>query len=137
MKIEEVISQLESLIEDRKSFLSNDGDDETFRNDIEALEAAIDILQDNFLKEKEIYREALEKWGYHQRTIALEEMAELQKEICKNIRGYDNRIEIAEEIADVEIMLEQMKILFDIYKKVEEFKKYKLERLAKRLNETP
>ena len=44
MKIEEVISQLESLIEDRKSFLSNDGDDETFRNDIEALEAAIDIL---------------------------------------------------------------------------------------------
>jgi len=40
-------------------------------------------------------------------------------------------------MADVEIMLEQMKLLFDIEKKVEEFKKYKLERLAKRLNETP
>lgn len=135
MKIEEVISQLESLIEDRKSFLSNDGDDETFRNDIEALEAVIDILQDNFLKEKEIYRKSLEKWGYHQRTIALEEMAELQKEICKNIRGYDNRIEIAEEIADVKIILEQMELLFDIENSVRKFKEYKLIRLKERLKE--
>lgn len=83
--------------------------------------------------ESEIYRQALEKWGWHQRTVAIEEMAELQKELCKNIRGNNNEIEIAEEIADVEIMLEQMKLLFDIEKKVEEFKKYKLERLAERL----
>jgi len=85
------------------------------------------------MSEKEIYRQALEKWGYHQRTIALEEMAELQKEICKNIRGYDNRIEIAEEIADVEIMLAQMKILFGIEELVDINKKYKLKRLAERV----
>ena len=84
-----------------------------------------------------LYRQALEKWGTAQIIIAFEEMAELQKELSKYLRGRENTTEIAEEIADVEIMLEQMKILFDIYKKVEEFKKYKLERLAKRLNETP
>jgi hypothetical protein len=62
-------------------------------------------------------------------------MAELQKEICKNIRGYDNRIEIAEEIADVKIILEQMELLFDIENSVRKFKEYKLIRLKERLKE--
>lgn len=84
--------------------------------------------------EREIYRQALEKWGWHQRTVAIEEMAELEKELCKNIRGYDNRVEIAEEIADVEIMLEQMKILFDIEDSVETYKAYKISRLKDRLD---
>ena len=43
--------------------------------------------------------------------MMFEEMAELQKELCKNARGKDNRAEIAEEIADVHIMLDQMEIL--------------------------
>lgn len=65
--------------------------------------------------------------------MMFEEMSELQKELCKSIRGKQNTSTIAEEIADVEIMLEQMKLLFGIEKEVEEFKNYKLERLAKRL----
>ena len=40
--------------------------------------------------------------------IFFEEMSELQKELCKHDRGKDNREAIAEEIADVQIMLEQM-----------------------------
>lgn len=43
--------------------------------------------------------------------MLLEEMAELQKEICKAWRGKDNEVEIAEEVADVEIMLEQIKLI--------------------------
>lgn len=65
--------------------------------------------------------------------MMFEEMSELQKELCKSMRGKQNTSAIAEEIADVEIMLEQMKLLFEIDDKVEEFKRYKLERLQRRL----
>ena len=57
---------------------------------------------------------ALALWGAEAQTLMMfEEMAELQKELCKNARGKDNRAEIAEEIADVRIMLDQMEILHD------------------------
>lgn len=85
------------------------------------------------INEKEICKQALKNWGWLQKVVAMEEMAELQKELSKNMRGKENKIEIAEEIADVEIMLEQMKLLFDIEKEVEEEKKYKLKRLEERL----
>lgn len=86
------------------------------------------------MDEKEIYRQALNKWGnIPQVTMVFEEMSELQKELCKNLRGKENGIEIAEEIADVEIMLEQMKLLFDIGKEVERYKTMKLKRLEERV----
>lgn len=46
-EIEDVIYQLESLIDDRKSFLNedDDGEDEIFRADIEALNYAIDTIK--------------------------------------------------------------------------------------------
>ena len=88
------------------------------------------------LNKEEIYRQALEKWGADlQIVMVFEEMSELQKELCKSLRGKENRIEIAEEIADVEIMLEQMKIYFSIEEAVEKYREYKIERLAKRLEE--
>ena len=62
-------------------------------------------------------------------------MSELQKELCKFLRGRFREDWIAEEIADVEIMLGQMKILFDIEEEVDEMKEYKIERLAERLEE--
>jgi len=86
------------------------------------------------MSEKEIYRQAIDKWGAEgQITMVFEEMAELQKELCKSLRGKENRIEIAEEMADVEIMLEQMKILFGIEEGVERHKTLKLQRLEGRL----
>lgn len=88
------------------------------------------------MDEKEIYRKALDKWGnIPQVTMVFEEMAELQKELCKNLRGKENRVEIAEEIADVEIMLEQMKLLFDIEDAVKRHKIVKLKRLEERVRE--
>lgn len=62
-------------------------------------------------------------------------MAELTKELSKNIRGQDNDLGIAEEVADVEIMLEQLKIIFDIRTDVENVKNEKLIRLDRRIQE--
>lgn len=80
-----------------------------------------------------LYRQAIEKWGTAQIIIAFEEMAELQKELSKYLRGRENTTEIAEEIADVEIMLEQMKVLFGIEDIVKDYKNQKLRRLEERL----
>ena len=85
---------------------------------------------------EEIYRRALEVWGADLQTlVAIEEMAELQKELCKNRRGRENRVAIAEEIADVQIMLEQMVMLYNCANAVDVFRACKLERLEERINE--
>lgn len=84
----------------------------------------------------EICRAALEAFGERaQMTMAIEEMSELAKELCKRCRGRDNVEAIAEEITDVEIMLQQMVMLFDCAGQVETFRRYKLERLEKRIKE--
>lgn len=57
----------------------------------------------------------------------------LKKELCKCLRGETNIGHIAEEIADVEIMLGQMKLLFDIEEMVESYKRHKLARLGERI----
>ena len=49
-----------------------------------------------------------------QTVVAIEEMAELTKELCKAQRGKENKEELTEELADVIIMLEQIKIYYRI-----------------------
>lgn len=84
----------------------------------------------------DICRAALDTYGAEaQIMMVFEEMAELQKELCKNTRGSRNTVDIAEEIADVEIMLAQMKLLFDIVKETEDWKAVKLARLKRRLED--
>lgn len=86
------------------------------------------------MKEQEIYKNAIEKYGAnHQMMMCIEEMSELTKELCKNMRGKNNRENIAEEIADVTIMLEQMKILFQCDIDVCWWMKEKLDRLERRI----
>lgn len=81
-------------------------------------------------------RAALEAFGERaQMTMAIEEMSELAKELCKRCRGRDNVEAIAEEVADVQIMLQQLVMLFDCAGQVETFRRYKLERLAERIEE--
>lgn len=88
-----------------------------------------------------LYKRAIAQWGKPlQMIMALEEMAELQKELTKNMRGKDNKVAICEEIADVDIMLGQLKVMFDGQELkdgtvVEIAKKIKLERLERMLNE--
>lgn len=47
-------------------------------------------------------------------TIAMEEFAELTQAISKQIRGYNNRIGLLEEMADAYICLEFLKSIFNI-----------------------
>ena len=105
---------------------------------IENLDAQLDVCIQgdiNKTRENEILLSALTKWGAGMQTVMVfEEMAELQKELCKSLRGKDNRGYIAEEIADVRIMLDQMVILYDCAEDVDTWRKVKLGRLEKRLS---
>lgn len=86
--------------------------------------------QDVELNKEQIYKEAIKTWGPQMQIImCLEEMSELQKELIKHIRGKGKFDCIAEEIADVAIMLEQMVILFDCDYRTVQHKQYKLSRL--------
>ena len=84
--------------------------------------------------EQQILEDAIAHYGTrHQIIVAIEELSELQKELCKFLR--DNKTDnIAKEIADVEIMLEQMIMLFSSRGIVDKWKQQKVERLNKRIN---
>ena len=60
-----------------------------------------------------VYADALETFGPEvQLAVALEEMSELQKELCKALRGFVHPFHVAEELADAAIMLEQIRYIF-------------------------
>ena len=70
-----------------------------------------------------------------QQDIAIEELAELQKAILKHRRygSKETEQDIIDEIADVEIMLEQLKIIYSCHCDVENRVEYKIEREIKRI----
>ena len=70
-----------------------------------------------------------------QQDIAIEELAELQKAILKHRRYSSKETEqqIIDEIADVEIMLEQLKIIYSCHSDVEKRIEYKIDREIKRI----
>lgn len=87
---------------------------------------------------REVLQEAIDRYGTEsQLMMVLEEMSELQKEICKWFRGKRYPDAIADEVADVEIMLEQVKIIFDLHGEVNERIDRKIERLRYRLEHPP
>lgn len=61
-----------------------------------------------------IFKELIDKYGDKQVIVAIEELSELQKELCKYLRGKGNIENITEELADVQIMINQMQMLFEI-----------------------
>lgn len=61
------------------------------------------------------YKQAIETYGEKaQKLMAIEEMSELTKEICKDFRGLLDREHLIEEMADVLIMLDQMLLIYKI-----------------------
>lgn len=83
---------------------------------------------------RDTYSVAVRTYGKQSQLImAMEEMAELTKELSKNIRGAKNTSAISEEMADVEIMLEQLKIIFGNRSEVDRVRCEKLDRLIVRL----
>ena len=82
-------------------------------------------------QENKIYSDAIDFFGVaSQKIMVIEEMSELTKELCKELRDRGNVENIADELADVEITLAQLKIIYDIHHAVEEHKDFKLKRLA-------
>lgn len=81
------------------------------------------------------YNKAIELYGEKaQKLMAIEEMSELTKEICKDFRGKLDREHLIEEMADVLIMLDQMLILYKISgEEVGLMRIKKVERLKERL----
>lgn len=67
-------------------------------------------------------------------NVAIEEMSELTKELCKALRSEDNREKIVEELADVLIMMENVKRIFWITDdELNEIVSFKQNRLVNRM----
>ena len=80
------------------------------------------------------YTNALVAYGeVNQMVVALEELRECQKEICKYLRGFGNAGNLAEEIADATIMLEQLRYFLGLNDMVCEKMDQKIMRLDARL----
>lgn len=81
-----------------------------------------------------VYEEAARVFGTGtQMIVALEELAEVQKEICKVMRGEGSTLHLAEEVADATIMLEQIRLVFGINAEVCKVMDEKVARLAGRI----
>ncbi|GAA0825355.1 hypothetical protein [Clostridium tertium] len=97
---------------------------------IERLYRDIKSERDREIRE-EIKARAIDTFGEDmQKIVAMEELAELQQALSKDLRGRDHNVE--EEIADVYIMLMQLELMYD-KKKIEEWIDKKIDRLDKRL----
>ena len=102
------------------------------------VEAAADRLEllTGFEPDKrfDVYRDAVQAYGLEtQLVVAVEELSEAQKEICKMLRGKGDSDHLAEEVADAIICLEQVMQNYDLYDKVIEQMRLKVDRLADRV----
>lgn len=87
-------------------------------------------------QENKIYKDAIDFFGtLSQKIMVIEEMSELTKELCKELRDRGNVEDIADELADVEITLAQIKMIYDIADSVERHKDFKLRRFSSRMEE--
>ena len=113
---------------------------------VDPLEAVTDYLLDNgvtfatdtnvggnlipYEERVKTYTNALIHYGDQiQMIVAIEELSECQKEICKILRGGENFPHLAEEIADVFIMMEQMSLIFGLEDQVSKYMDIKVTRL--------
>ena len=83
---------------------------------------------------KIICEQLIYKYGEKQVVVAIEELSELQKELCKSLRDKTNKENIIEEMADVIIMINQMQMYFKISdEELHQEINYKLNRTKERL----
>lgn len=134
------VIEIERLNEEPQHRLDN-----FFQDSLEALnklniqpkKSLLVIDEPSVCSEYGLYAKAIETYGDTlQKVVAIEELSELIKEICKDLRNNGNKKAIIEEIADVQIMINQLFIICGINK--DEFEseyQRKLERLEKRINE--
>lgn len=86
------------------------------------------------MSEREILNIIIRRFGeVAQEKMAIEECSELIQAICHKHRGREHNI--AEEIADVEIMLEQLKIINGCHQEVADIHQSKVKRMFHKLYE--
>ena len=86
------------------------------------------------MNQEEILRKAMQiKGREHQKGMLMEELGELMSALNKLDRGRDSVDHIAEELADVLIMLEEWMLELDCVSDVYRWHNIKLLRLAERL----
>lgn len=84
------------------------------------------------MNEKDILQEAIDTFGRPaQLRQATEEMAELIVLLMKDFRLEDVRDRVIDEVSDIEIMMEQLKKIYNIHSEVEKRKEYKKLKLSK------
>lgn len=84
----------------------------------------------------DIYRRAVSYFGAtKQKLKAIEEMAELIVELVKDLLGDGNPAKVIEELADVENMTVQLRIIYDEDGMVDYWKQAKMNRLAHRMED--
>ena len=87
--------------------------------------------------QKSVIENALDKWGsMSELVVTIEELSELQKEVTKQIRNEGKMENLVEEMADVYIVMEYLKLIFAIND--EDIKTeiaFKIDRLMSRLGE--
>lgn len=82
-----------------------------------------------------LYTKAAETFGIHsQCVVTLEELGELTAVLAQWLNGKSKMDDVAGEIADVEIMIEQLKMNFNVREEVVRIKWDKLRRLEARLS---
>ena len=76
------------------------------------------LKSDIQLSEKErrrIIRNSIKKYPWKLKcTVAMEEFAELQQQVSKQIHGYGDKLGLLEEIADAYICLSFLESIFDV-----------------------
>ena len=84
---------------------------------------------------RKIYEAAIDTNGIERQImVAVEEMAELTKELAKAFRPQGTTLEkLTDEIADVTIMMEQLRLIFGVNVSVQERMDFKVRRLQTRL----
>jgi NTP pyrophosphatase (non-canonical NTP hydrolase) len=81
-----------------------------------------------------IYERVLKIHGAtHQKVKAIEELGELIVALAKELNGIGSHESVIEEIADVENMIAQLRILFNS-KQIDDIRTHKLKRLESRLD---
>ena len=103
MKVSEVVSKTMKIEEGDSFEIYTDGNEQITLKKYSPVQNANDF-----------FKELINKYGKQQLVVAIEELSELQKEICKSLRDKTNLSNLCEEIADVYIMLAQLKIFYNI-----------------------
>ncbi len=84
---------------------------------------------------RELYKKACKEWDTLQYVMAIEECSELTQAVCKFWRdpSGENIVNLVEELADVQIMAEQLEAILDCSEAAMRVRRRKLSRLRRLL----